>query len=729
MTISMQTLLEIKPMMHKLCFLLIVVIFSSCLYGQIIDGWVINPQNASDPLIFNHNNISLHVLKDMGPVFDLGTEGSLSPGDYTVKVIKTSQEDGYTVMTCQAGYEKFSGTYTVKFKKLTDNAMELLVEGDKNVSAFQCGNMQGTDGLFKQFYTGYRDVECHAGNDNYPPMIYWPEANLYIYASWDADWAHGWSYAHRLSPKQNFTAKNPPVSCDVPYALLSDGTRPSLKERYVIRFATDMWEAYGPILNKPSKWKNELSEMVFFDGWTKFKYGTYALKWMKEITDSRLKFFSIIQTWGCEASWDASNPDAYRIPDHNTPGAQYGTKDELKKYISLAKSMGRVGLRTNYMYIGPDSWSIKEGSVKRAINSTKEPAWYTNFYTVKPLVDRQEKDIKNDFSPTATHHDQWGSVGTGGVVVNFDANSPDAGTISGTRQIIREICTLAQDMHNGPMGTESLISEFLIGQYNDTGDYGIMGADHRYDFTPEYKLKRLHQLTTCHSMGLGYRFFVGVGETGWPDAGYAPYFENDEKLDAYRACEVLYGNGAYLFFADGRMRKVHAMTECFTVGIAQRYYALQSLDYVKYSKGSIWKTLDQIIPAVNSREELNMWFKRFHIRYANGCNVWVNRDEKPLTVNSPSGQIYKLPKDSWLVYTEDGNLLAYTALANDPVVAGHESRVDFCEDKKLGIRYVNPRKLSKFMDSTQPTVWIDNKVHFVLTDPQTTFEQSIEKEK
>jgi hypothetical protein len=716
--------------MYRNYFLTLVFLASCvcCLEAKIIDGWKINSKSDSDPLLFNYNNQTLHVLKGLGPIFDF-EENQLAPGDYKAEVVSTSTIDGYTIIDYKTSCDdsNFISNYTLKLKKLDDNAMEILVEGDKNISSFQCGNIQGSDDDFKQFYVGQRDMESHAGNDDFPPMIYWPTGNLYVHALWDGDWANCKSYTHRLSPKKHFAAKNPPVSCDVQYALLSNGTRPSLKERYVIRFATNMWEAYGPVLNQPSKWKDELSEMTFFDGWTTFKKGMFALDWIKNITDNRMKFFTIIQEWGCETGWDASNPDAYRIPDHNTPGAKYGTKEQLKEYIALAKSMGRVGLRANYMHIGPDSWSLKEGLVKRAINSAMEPAWYTNFHTAKSLVERQETDIKTDFAPTGTLHDQWGSVGEGWPVVNFDANATGAGTISATRQIMREICTLTHNIHNGPMGTESLISEYLIGQYTDTGDFGIFGADHRYDFTPEYKLRRLHQLTTMHSMGLGYRFYVGPNEEGYTAKGYPPYFEDDEKLDAYRACEVLYGNGAYLFFSEGRMRKVHAMTECLTVGVAQRYYALQPLDYVKYSKGGVWKTLDNIIPDVNSSEELHAWFKRFHIRYANGCHVWVNRDESPLDVRSTNNKAIKLPKDGWLVYTEDGNLLAYTALVGDPVTAGHEARVDFCEDKKLGIRYANPRKLLKFMDATAPTVWFDNKVHFVLTDPQTTFEQAVEK--
>ena len=715
--------MKLDSKIYTIIFLLLTI---SCVQAEIIDGWQIKPYDASDPLLFKYQGVTLHVLRGAGPVFAL-SEDKVGPEDYQAKVISTYKEDDYIVLECRAADEEFSAEYILKFKKLADRGMEMLVEGPCNVSCFQCGNIIGADDVFKQFYTGERDMESFPGivNDNFPPMIYWPSGDLYVNTFWDADWSHAKGYSHRLSPKKNFAAKNPPVSCDVEYALLSDGSRPTLKERFVFRFSSNLWEAYGPVINEPSRWRNELAEMVFFDGWTDFAHGSFALDWLKKITDGRMKFYSIIQTWGCEKHWDESNPDAYRIPDHDVPGRQYGTKEQLKDYIALGKSMGRVGLRCNYMHIGTNSWSINEGLVKKAINSSGEPAWHTNFHTAKALVERQEKDIRKDFSPTTTFHDQWGSTGSGWPVVNFDAEAPGAGTISATRQIIREICTMTQNIHNSPLSSETLNGEFLIGAYTDTGDYGIMGADHRYDFTPEYKLRRLHQLTMTHSMGMGYRFFVGPWEKGWTQAGYPPYFESDERLDAYRSCEVLYGNGAYLFFAGGKMRKVHAMTECFTVGIAQRYYALEPIDYVEYSKGGRWRVLDKIIPKVDDLGKLQEWFKQFHIRYANGCHVWVNRDEKNLDVSILERRTICLPKNGWLVYTEDGSLIAYTALVNDPIVAGHEGRVDFCEDKQRKIKYANPRKLSKFCDVTLPTVWFDGSVHYELNDPDTTFEQAL----
>jgi hypothetical protein len=377
-------------------------------------------------------------------------------------------------------------------------------------------------------------------------------------------------------------------------------------------------------------------------------------------------------------------------------------------------------MRCNYLHVNDGSWSYQEGLIKKAKGSSSgEDSWFGELNSIKPLIVRQEKDIHKTFYTNAALHDQWGSVGTGYAVVNMDAEIEGAGKVSSVRAILRDICKTTKSIHKGPLSSESLISEFLIGEYLDTGDYNVFGAAQRFDFSPEYKLRRLHSLTTVHSMGLGYRHYYRGNWAENKEPGQDKYFGSDEDLDSYRACEVLYGNGGYLFVKK-YMRKIHALTECMTVGVAQRYYALQPLDYVKYSNGGRWTTIDRIIPKVDSAEELHEYYKRFHVRYDNGCNVWVNRDDTPFDVRIPGNKIITLDTNCWLVYTEDGDLLAYTAVVSDPVVAGYKGRVDFCESAKLGIKYVNPRNIQRYEGASKPTVWIDGKVHFVLNDPETT---------
>jgi len=702
--------------------ILLTLITALPLQAESIGSWSVNKTDASDPLLFSHAGKTLHMLKNLGPVFAT-SDGQIGPQDYKTQVTAVEENNGKVILKCRATDDDLTADYTLAFTKLPDGAIELIVDGGKNVSAFQCGTIQGTDAPFKQFYVGQRDMESHLGNDGWPPFIYWPEEKLFFHGQLDLNVSHGGGYDHRMMPKKNFLAKNPPISSDSGYAVLTDKPRPALHERYVFRAAADMWEAYGPVTNKPSEYRQELAEMIFNDIWDiPFTADIGFVEWLKNVTAGRIKFYTVIEQWGW-AGFDDSLPDLYRASDHNQPVAHFGTKDELKKLVALGNSMGRTALRTNYMLVQPQaSYSVKEGLVKRALNSDGTEKWHSNFSSVIPLIKRQDAEFNKEYGTTACFSDQLSSGGHSGGYVNCDAKEPGAGTISAVRKQLMDMCQIMKDIHKGPLGSESYIADFQFGHLMDTSDYTIFAGDQRHDFTPEEKLRRVHPLTVTHSMGLGYRFFFAPHEKDWMQKGFTLYFTNEEKVDNYRAAEVLYGNGGYLFFYTG-MKKAHALTECFTVGVAQRYYALQQLDYVKYGLGGRWKTLDKLItdPKIDSLDKLHAWFKRFHIRYANGCHVYVNRDDTPLSVITFDNRTFKLPTGGWLVYTEDGKLTAYTALVSAPFFPAREERVDFCEDKTRGIRYANPRKIAKFMDVTKPTVWLDGKVHFVLDEPDSTF--------
>ena len=655
---------------------------------------------------------------------------TIGPDVYSTTVLSSSVINGYTVMHCKATATGFSATYALKFHQTNPayagdpNCMEILAQADPNdrndpnyvpVANFIPGIIQA-NGL-KQFYSGQRDVDPFPGNYGVPPLIYWPTGAVYLYGFFDCDWTDSSWITHSLNPKSNFLVNNPPLSSYSVYDKLSNGSRPLLKERYVIHASANMWKAFGLMTNNPSTYRDELKNMVFFDDWgASFEIGKFTLNWLKNVVADKMNSYTVVEGWQ-SGGFDDCDPDSYRIPDHNQPARQFGTKNQLLQYITSGKNAGRIGLRCNYMVAANNSWSIQEGSVKKALNSNGVPQWFTDFNSVEPLVSSQEGDIHTDFNTTAVFHDQWAS----GTPVNLNANWIGAECPSATsRQTIRRICQSAKTTHGGPMGSESLFMEYLLGEYVDTGDFDVMNADTRYDFVPEYKLYRLHQLSTFHGMGLGHRFFTGVDDI---EAGNYSYFMDDEKLDGYRACEVLYGNGGYLFscaYPRYGLREIHALTECFTIGVVQRYYALQQLDYMQYGKAGQWKTFDQIITSSSTLADVQSWFKKFHVRYTNGCHVWVNRDTSNLAVTLPDSNVVTLPQNGWLVYTEDCNVVAYTALsaAGDP---DPNKRVDFCNDKNRGIKYVNPRTASSYKGVNKPTVWFNNVIHFVLDDSQKTF--------
>jgi hypothetical protein len=683
-------------------------------------SWTINKNNASSPLTLVIGTRKVELLDKLGPVFEKDNNIS-GPGDYQIILKKQFADNGYEVFNCTAVKADFVAEYTLKLKICEDKSVELLVTGTDNVTSFKSGNITGSKEIFKQFYTGERSMEAHQPKGNAHTVIYDPSSKLYIYGFWDADQTNAAQSKSRNNPANTFLTANPAVSVDSYYGVLTNSKRLPLKERFVFRVSANVWNTYGPISSEVSTYANELSKMVFFDGWFgKFEQGIKALEFIKAAVPASIRFYIIIQHWASWKSWDSTNPDAFRIPDHTQPSPGYGPPAELKKYLDIARSMGRAGLRYNYMQVSKDSWSFKEGSIKKALLSSGEPAWFTNTDNIAQLVLKQTGDVDKYYSTDAVFCDQWGSIGDGYPALNFDATASGAGSLSETRKKVRELCLIAKGT-KGPLGSESLISEFLIGKYLDAGDFSIFGANQRNDFSPEYKLRRLHQLTTFHGMGLGYRHYYADQWNINKEKGSNKYFNSDEELDSYRTCEVLYGNGAYLF-AQAPIRRTHLLTECMTVGLAQRYYTLQDLDFIKYSKGEGWKEFADVIDVAGSLQDLQSWYRKVHIRYKNGCHIWINRDDVAMEVRTPDGKSITLDKNCWLVYTEDKKFISYTAVVNDLIVAGATARVDYCEDKNLHIKYINPRTLADFQGVSKPTVWVNGKVHYTLSDPEATLQ-------
>lgn len=689
-------------------------------------GFIIN-EDGQNPLVFQYNGMLLNLINGLGPIIEVGPNDVVVPADYNVKLIDVIETDNGVRFNLQAIVDDVRFNYSLQLSQIDTNSVEVLASSDDGVHGFQIGNITGNTGPFKHFHTGERDLEAHFGNSNHPGIIYWPHGGLYFHAYFDASYSHGSLPRHRNPSRRAFIVNEPAISIDTVYGSLTDGSRRVLRERYLIRYSESLWDVYPQVYNNPTPYTEFFKNAVYLDGWfERFCYGKAILGFIEEaIPSGAINIITTIQHWAAWNEWDGTCPDSWEYPDHVTPWDKYGTVDELHEYIDMARTFGKVGLRQNYLWFGDQSWSYAKGRFSRAKRSSGEYAWFTNLRTVKPLLKRQESEVMSTFNVNAAFHDQWVSTGTGWPIINFDHNEATAGTISGTQSLLRDITTISREIIQGPLLSESMIAEFLYGGHIDGGDYCIFNAAQRTDFSPEYKLRRLHGLAMSYGMGLGYRhFYPGNWEVNRAP-GDDKYFNSDIDLDSYRACTVLYGNGAYLF-GKRFLRLSHVLTEFITVGLAQQRYAFQPVDFVRYSNGGRFRTLDQLIPMVSSGSELHSWYRRFHIRYANGAHVWVNLSEDSFDVTTPGNESITLGKNCWLVYTEEGDFIAYTAEMVCPVVAGLPGRVDYVRDDTINLVYANPRNLHEFMGVSLPTVWSNGSVYYELKNPNTTIKELCE---
>jgi hypothetical protein len=215
-------------------------------------------------------------------------------------------------------------------------------------------------------------------------------------------------------------------------------------------------------------------------------------------------------------------------------------------------------------------------------------------------------------------------------------------------------------------------------------------------------------------MGLMYRYFEMPPFPRF-HRGEQSYRKDRAQADDYRAAEVLFGNGGYLFFYPG-MPWEYVLTECFLVGQLQKYYALQPVQSVLYWKDGRWQTLPQVVaagidPMPTPWAPQQDCLKRIQIQYANGLRMVVNRlsEEFPVSLEE---QTIVLPRSGWVAWLPEGKLLAYSAFP-----PGKRQRVDFLDDRTADFRYLDPRG-KDWLGQTQPTLWRAGKM-VIRVDPVT----------
>ena len=449
---------------------------------------------------------------------------------------------------------------------------------------------------------------------------------------------------------------------------------------------SDLWSTVPLPSQKPSEHRRELAREVFVDVWGgTAKETEYFLRHLAAITQGKTRFFTVFENWQA-GGFDALLPDSVLLPDY-PPNPGIGSIDELRQLSEFSRSLGRFALRTNYMLLRDGAPSVRAGKAHAALDAEGKRKWHTRPGDWLTLASRQEEEIRRLFAPNAGFTDQLTSGGAPWSYHDFDARQPGSADMGDCLRKQRQLARCIKETCGGPLGSETDIDEQLLGEFVDTGDFGIFDGYHRA-LTPEFKLRRLQHLSTFHGMGLMYRYFEMPPFPRF-HRGEHSYRDDPACFDDYRAAEVLFGNGGYLFYDPG-MSWEYVVTECLLVGTLQRYYALQPVQEVNYWRDGGWQTLPQLVAA--GIDPLPVpWapqhdcLQRIQTHYANGLRVVVNRlaEEFPVCVE---GQTILLPRSGWVAWMPEGKLLAFSAYA-----PGTRNRIDFLDDRAADLRYLAPR--------------------------------------
>ncbi len=463
----------------------------------------------------------------------------------------------------------------------------------------------------------------------WPRTAFFVDDNLFLSAKWRLDGSAGTRWSEDCD--QRFNGSNDfEAAPAVLYEANVAGKRSAVDETLILRVGTDLWATVGRPEQRPSEYFDELKNVVYLDFWggTAKEAEAFITK-ISTLTGGRVPFLTVFQNWEA-GGWDALLPDSIRLPDF-PPNPALGTVEELASLARIGKGCGRFALRTNYMFLRENSPSFREGAARFAVDAAGKPRWHIRLADVEPILKRQEAEIARLFAPNANFSDQLTSGAAPWAYLDFAA---DAGTPCQIGAILtkeREIARRLKAAQRGPLGSESLMDEHLLGEFVDYGDYGIY-AGFRRALTPEFKLRRLNKLTAFHGVGLMYRFFE---LPPFPDfcALKRDYATEDAMRDDYRAVEILFGNGGYVFYEPTGLKRTpwnYFAAEIALIGTLQRRYVGEEVAAVEYWDAGTWRTLTELLergvePTVASWNPQPTALRCVKVVYKNGLRVLVNR--------------------------------------------------------------------------------------------------------
>jgi len=506
-----------------------------------------------------------------------------------------------------------------------------------------------------------------------------------------------WISAHWLMEESSGThwqATNEENRGDGPFALAPQvryepdtaGRLLPVHEVLEVRVGRQLWEVVPELRQRPSEYREELARSVFIDLWQCLPAADlrHFLEVCGAVGRGRQPFLTIIQNWEA-GGWDALLPDSMWLPDYPpNPGA--GGVAELRELCSVGNRLGRCGFRTNYRIVTAESPSLIRGVAHRALDAAGKPVDVLRCADWLRVARHAEEEIREAFAPTATFTDQMTSGAAPWSWHDF-ASEDGSRSIRGTLAHQQALARLLKETHRGPLGSETLSDQHLLGEFVDFGDYGLMDGHHRL-VSPEFKLRRLQGLSAFHGMGLMYRFYEMPPFPRF-HSGATTFADDPAQLDDYRACEVLYGNGGYV--CHGFANWSYCLTEILLIGRLQRYWCGQPVREVRYWHQDAWVTLEDFVrqgcvPSTLPWDPPTQAFGRIRVEYGNGLAVVVNRLAESFAVTDAGEGGVVLPQAGWVAWHPDGTVLAFSAYW-----PGTEHRVDFLRDRREEVQYLDPR--------------------------------------
>ena len=636
------------------------------------------------------NGCTFRPVAGIGPVLAVGRQ-KLRPGGYPLELISVGEANGVLTATYRASPK---GAPPVDFTAkcaTAENGVSIEFRcADPVVAAVTAGICEGVGKIRSETIGRYAE-QYEQG----PFRVFWlSDAKCWAYLEWDLDESNCSQISvSKLHPQAQ------PLAGDQVYMKRLDGSRMVMHEKLYLRFGPDLWATVGPLENQPSPFADELRGMVCVDLWgnENFEECDRFLKWLDRSTGGSYRFLTILHCWQTPG-YDVNMPEV--MP----PNEKLGGTKAIQSLLQTGNRLGRIGLHNNYLVTGPRGGRAEAAGARPFVQPNGESVKsFVGYRPVPSSMVGPMKIIESEIHPlgtSAVHLDEFGALGIPTAPdwffgLNFAPEHPHEVMLRTLIRGVRDATLTAKRIHEGPVFVETGGNEYLAG-YADACDYGVAKGTNRV-LWPEYKLHRIQPLMACYGMGLYYRYFLDGKDFGSSSLWSLPG-QSYEISDDYRTAQMLYGNGAYLFWGY-KMPAEFALTETALVGTLQPYYFFTPVEEIVHlCPDGRWRSFAELIQEDFPRD------RRYVVRetYNGGYTHIVNRTADECTIETPRGPMV-LPKNSFVAWKGD-EVFAFSAFA-----PGTHQRVDVVEDKLRNIRFINPRGGS-FEGVTTPTFWVNGKV-------------------
>jgi len=461
-----------------------------------------------------------------------------------------------------------------------------------------------------------------------------------MFCSMYFDWEN--TGASTLQPLHSvYSASSVYYAQQAKYLPRTDGTRGNVNETIYLTVSPSLTDVLPNMPNPQSPYKAVMANHLVFDDW----------EWPFASVNTHVRSLAragVSNLWVIVHNWQNGGYDDF-YPDVLPANPLLGGSNGLMQVSQTASASGSLfALHENYRDFYPDAAEWNPGNCALNSDGSLKPSWFNPNAQNGPIQSREMKptlaanyltefapQIHNDYQTTASFLDGCSSINPSDAV-DYDANTPGAGTFSETLSQYRNLYGLLRAAHGGPVSGEGCNHLLSLGYIDDveaeidSGGLGLAPATtgQWLPLLVDFDLLKLHNLTVTHGVGYYERFFADTNH----DLQYSnyPVYPKSAVLE-YIATELAYGHGGYIptpgrltdYVATAQLEKRHVLP-------AQALYANAmpvSILYHDSFRNDEVSASDYIrrYPMAFANQSDAHYMSQVRVTYDNGVVVCVNR--------------------------------------------------------------------------------------------------------